>query len=288
MPAETMPPPPTAHSPPPSAAQEPKPASVKPATGFKMPTAVVRGRAIVLNAVEGWGKTTLGAFAPNPVMILASREQGYLTLYGNKRVPAVEYCIAETWNGLIGNLPMVSSGIKTVVVDALGGIERLCHEHVCGTQFKGDWGERGFSSYQKGYELSLTDWMLLLKRLDDLRNERGIDVVILSHAKVRTFKNPLGPDFDRYVADCHEKTWGVTVKWADAVFFGNYFEYTEKEKNSEAKGKGGTTRLLYATHTAAFDAKNRFGMADEIEMPDDPTKLWSTLETAMKGRALNV
>lgn len=57
-------------------------------------------------------------------------------------------------------------------------------------------------------------------------------IFALCHTKVKPFKNPLGPHYDRFQPDMHEKTWGLSHKWADAVLFGNF------ESGSLSKGFG--------------------------------------------------
>ena len=42
-------------------------------------------------------------------------------------------------------------------------------------------------------------------------------------------------------------------------------------------------RVAYTQHTDAYDAKNRFGMDEQIEMPSDPSQMWATLEAAIKA-----
>lgn len=220
---------------------------------------------LIVNAVEGFGKTTIGAFAPDPVIFMARGESGYDTLLSAGLVPAVPAEEVSTWSeliGWIGELIKDTQGRKTLVLDAIGGFERLCHEHVCERDFNGDWGECGFASYQRGYEIALVDWLGLLGRLDSL-HQKGLAIVLLGHCRVQTFKNPLGVDFDRYVSDTHHKTWGITHKWADAVLFGNFLTIIDGEEKAKRQGKGkaigGTDRVLYTERRDAFDAKNRTG-----------------------------
>lgn len=267
----------------PPAQQAPPPVTnVHPTSGatFGKLTPNGAGFRIVLNAVEGWGKTSAPAFALNPAIIMCQGETGYETLLSAGRVPSVDAAGAGTWAdllALVSNAEKIATPYGVLAIDAAGGAERLCHEMVCARDFKNDWGERGFSSYQKGYEVALTDWLDLLARLDKVC-QRGTHILIISHAKIKTSKNPLGADFDRYVADCHEKTWGLTHKWADAVLFGTFITIVDKQKgDSKSKGIGGTDRIIYTEHRDAFDAKNRFGMPSEIEIPNDPKAVWSTI-----------
>ena len=241
---------------------------------------------IVLHAVEGWGKTSTAAFAPDAAIIMARGETGYDTLLGGQRVPQVLATVAETWTDLLGLLDALiaepSPSCKTLALDAAGGIERLCHEHVCARDFGNDWGERGFSAYQKGYDVAVTDWLAMLNKLDALKG-RGVSVVILSHCAVRNFKNPLGADYDRYISDVHNKTWAVTSRWADAVLFGNFLTILDKQDGRE-KGIGGTERVLYAERRDAYDAKNRYGMPAQMKIPNDPAQVWPTIWSAITGK----
>lgn len=270
--------------PPPVAARTMKPAAQATpgtATRFGKPAATKQPFRIVLNAVEGWGKTTLGSQAPGAGVVMAGNETGYLTLLSSGRVPEVPVIHATAWSDLLASIDALATdtqGIQTLVLDALGGIERMCHEHVCNRDFGGDWGERGFSCYQRGPDVSVADVLSLLSKLDKVRSA-GVAVVILSHCKVATFKNPLGTDFDRYTAACHGKTWEVVSRWSDAVLFGNFLSdvKTDRATDKKGKGQGGTMRVLYTERRDAFDAKNRHGMPDVIQMPDDHAAVWATV-----------
>lgn len=242
-------------------------------------------------AVEGFGKTSFGMHAPDPVLFQARGELGYQTLLNAGRAPEIPAPVITEWTDLLSWLDALiadQQGRKTLVFDALGGFERLCHEHVCRTLFEGDWSDSGFLSYNKGYDQSVTEWLKFLQRLDRL-NALGLTIVLLGHSRIKPFKNPLGADYDRYECDIHAKTWAVTAKWADAVLFGNFYTHVEMKRgdakkgmaDKKGKGTGGTERWLYTERRAAFDAKNRFGMDKEIVLPDDPAQVWPTVWAAI-------
>lgn len=244
---------------------------------------------IILNAVEGFGKTTCGAYAPNPAIIMSRGETGYVTLKAAGRVPDADCVELSAWKDVLATIDDLiadAGGHGSVVLDALGGFERLCHEFVCARDFDNDWGDKGFTSYARGYDVAIPEWLQLLTRLDRVRAVHNIPIILLSHAKIKPFKNPTGPDFDRYVADCHEKTWGVTHKWADAALFGTYVTVAlEDKKNKRMKGVGGTERILYTERRDAWDSKNRYGMPSQLDIPDDPAKVWSTVWDAIQGKS---
>lgn len=243
---------------------------------------------ICLNAVAGFGKTSAGAFAEGAAILMAAGETGYRTLLSAKRVPAIPSAVIESWPQLLATVDDLinqSAGIKLLILDAMGGFEDMCHQYVCDRDYGGDWGEKGFTGFQRGYDVSVKDWLGLLSRLDRLREKQGVALLLLSHSQVRNFKNPSGPDFDRYVTNMHHKTSDVTRDWADAVLFGNFLTVIDKPKGGRAKGIGGTDRVIYTERRDAFDAKNRYGMQESFMLSNDPAETWSIITNAMKGES---
>jgi hypothetical protein len=55
----------------------------------------------------------------------------------------------------------------------------------------------------------------------------------------------------------------MTKEWVDALFFINYVtKLTEKEGKNKAVG--GRERIIFTTHTAAWDGKNRYSLAEKL------------------------
>lgn len=226
---------------------------------------------MILNAPEGFGKTTYLSHAPGAAIIMVGNETGYDTLLSSGSVPSIPAMLVNEWKALLEAIDYLIANpgdIKTLGIDAISGAERLCHAHVCKTKFKGDWGDAGFMSYNKGYDVSISEWEKLLARLERLNQKHGVVIVLLGHTKIKTFNNPMGASFDRYICDCHEKTWAPAAKWADAVFFGQFLTVVDEEqkvgKGKKGKGIGGIDRVIYTQRRDAFDAKNRYQMIPEI------------------------
>jgi hypothetical protein len=232
---------------------------------------------IVLTGMEGVGKTSVVAYAPGAAIIECGNETGYSTLVGAGRVPQIPSAHVTNWLQVLGLLDSLTKNPpKFLGLDAIGGLERMCHEHVCQRDFKGEWGETGFAAFAKGYDMAITDWLLMLSKLDVL-NALGTSIILLAHCKVKPFRNPEGADFDRYTADIHDKTWAATHRWADAALFMKFETIIDKDKNKRVRGLGGDTRILYTTRSDARDAKNRYGMPPEIEMPNDPSQMFNAI-----------
>ena len=99
-----------------------------------------------------------------------------------------------------------------------------------------------------------------------------MQVVLLGHSQVKIFKNPEGEDYDRYQLKVHHQAGGLLKEWCDAVLFANYETYAKGEKDSRGKLKGKAkgistgARLVHTVRTAAYDAKNRFGLPEELPL----------------------
>lgn len=231
----------------------------------------------------------MAAAIPGACFMIDAKEDGINRLKEAGLVPATIPVLppVTSWPdamGMLDSLRTEPHDYRCLVLDALGGFERLMHEEVCRRDFGGEWGEQGFLSYAKGYDLSLTDWRMFINALDALRDERKMSIVLLGHARVKPFKNPEGPDYDRYMVDIHEKTWSLTHKWADMVLFLNYEVAFKAKDSAKQKAKAqGHTRMMYTEHHAAFDAKNRSNLPPEIEMGNSGAEAWQNLVTAMQS-----
>lgn len=246
------------------------------------PRIVIYGRPAV-------GKTSVAVEAKDPYVIMSPGETGLHTLMDAGSVPQdIPNIEVGTWLdyvGLLDDLRTKEHQRKTLVVDVLNGMEKLANHHICATQYGGDMTDRGFMSFQAGYRtVAAGVWKEHLIALDRLR-ERGMMIVLLAHTSVGNHKNPQGNDYNRWFPAFDGKpTWEQTFAWADMVLFADYEVATSKEKGeSKAKATGGNQRVLRTVWDAAYDAKNRFNLPQEIEMGESGKEAWSNLMAAMEA-----
>ena len=245
-----------------------------------------RPMSMVLYGPPGIGKTSFGAAIPGALFLIDAKEEGVNTLKASRLIDADVPVIptVASWQDVMEVLTEIvdsTPNYRCLVVDTVGGLERLCHQHVCTTKFGGDWGEAGFSAFQRGYEISLPFWRTFLERLDDLR-ARGMSICLLGHSIIRPYGNPTGDGYDRFVPSLHKKTWDETHRWADMVLFANYLVHVDKTKKGGAKGVGGKSRTMFTEYDAAYEAKNRSGLPDKISMGTSGKEAWQNLSQAIQ------
>ena len=123
--------------------------------------------------------------------------------------------------------------------------------------------------YGNGYTYVREEFGRFLNRLQEIV-DLGIHVVLTAHAQIRKFEQPdeMGA-YDRYELKLGKKTSSQTAplikEWGDIVLFCNYKTIVMKNERKKNKAQGGQ-RVMYTTHTPAWDAKNRFGLPEELPM----------------------
>jgi hypothetical protein len=122
------------------------------------------------------------------------------------------------------------------------------------------------------------EWRRFLAALERLQAAKRMHVVMLAHSQIRTFKNPEGPDYDRYAIKLNDKAAGPLKEWVDALLFARHQELAHQEKK-KVRGVSTGARLLHTERSAAYDAKNRYGLPPELPLS------WADFWAAMKTGA---
>ena len=234
--------------------------------------AVLRGRKVHplwvhLYGVEGVGKTTFAADAPGAVFLdveKGSYEQDVARFVFDE---AAERTTPNDWLELLGALRALAAPdheFKTVVVDTLDAVEALIWSHICDRDEKDNIEAYG---YGKGYTTALSEWRLFVAAVERIRAS-GRNVITTAHSIVKAFKNPAGPDYDRYQMKTEGRAAGLVRECADVVLFAQFETTIEKDdpnkpaKKTRVRGVSTGMRLAYTQRTAAWDAKNRFDLPE--------------------------
>jgi len=198
-------------------------------------------------------------------------------------IPSLEI---PTWDELLGvvdQLTTMDHVYRNLVIDTADGMEKICNQYVCDTDFNGDWSEKGFIGFQRGYKVAAAGpWRSFLAALDKLRETKRMGMILLAHTGIGNFQNPMGPDYNRFTPDMYKDAWQLTFGWTDIVLFGQREVTVSKEKGDrKAKGYGGDARIILTEYSAAADAKNRHNLPPEIPMGDSPAEAWKNFIDAI-------
>lgn len=236
---------------------------------------------IFLVGTEGIGKTTFGANAPAPIFIAAED--------GIRHLDVAHFPEPRTFQDVldaVSTLGVEEHSYKTVVLDTVDWIEPLVWGDLCR---RNGWDTIEAPGYGKGYAVALDEWRKLIVCLDALRRSRNMEVILLAHASIKPFQNPAGPDYSRFECKLHKLAAALLREWADTCLFAMYEEYTQKAKGeTRIKAIATGARVMQTQRTAAWDAKNRWGLPPELPLnyadyaaardagvPADPAKLYA-------------
>lgn len=245
----------------------------------------------VLYGTEGIGKSTFASHFPDPLFLDLEGGTSQLDV---KRVEWVK----KDWKELLDTLGEIvfTDVCKTVVIDTADAAEAMCVEYILDTFKKSSIEDFG---YGKGYQIMAETFMQLLKALDTCIAQ-GINVVVIAHSFLRKQELPdESGAFDRYEMKLSKKVAPLLKEWADMLLFFNYKTTVLTDEKTKSKKATGGKRMMYTTHKAVLDAKNRFGLPDEMpmdfdgiahlfEMPVDTLRKMLAADSIDEGTFLNV
>lgn len=216
---------------------------------------------VVIYGPEGIGKSTFASQFPDPVFI---DTEGSTNSMDVARLPK-----PTSWQMLLEEIQYVKTNpevCKTLVIDTVDWAESMCVQSICDKHQKSGIEDFG---YGNGYVYTKEEIGRFLNKLSEVV-EVGVNVVLTAHAQIRKFEQPdeLGA-YDRWELKLGKKTSSQTSplikEWADMLLFANYktFSIAIDDKGQKRKAQGGE-RVMYTSHHACWDAKNRYGLPEQV------------------------
>lgn len=222
---------------------------------------VARPQKAVVYGPEGVGKSTLASQFPDPVFLD--------TEGGTHHLDVVRFSDLSTWDDItaaVAQLATGEHGFKTLVIDTADWLEKRLAEHICRKANKDSIEDFG---YGKGYTLLAEEFAKFLASLDALIRH-GMHVVLLAHSTVRKFESPdQAGSYDRYELKLSKQVGPLLKEWADLILFANYVTKVAESESGRKRGVGGRERVLFTTHAAAYDAKNRHWLEEKLPFAFD-------------------
>ena len=153
---------------------------------------------IMIYGSEGIGKSSYAAGAPNAIFIQTEDGLG--------EIDCRKFPLAHSLSEVIAELTALrdeAHEFQTVVVDSVDWLERLIFDEVC-REFGVRSIEKADGGYGRGYTHALTHWRKVISLLQELRDKRGMMVILVAHAKVERFEDPENAAYDRYTPRLHK------------------------------------------------------------------------------------
>ncbi len=219
----------------------------------------------VLYGQEGVGKSSLAANIPGIVFIDC---EGSTTKMNVRRLPA-----PTSWAMLCDEMDYIcenaaAKGYRAVAIDTFDWAEALALQAIC-TEHKIN-GIEGLN-YGKGWQYECELIGKFLNNTDRLI-KAGIHVILICHAITRKTTLPEEIDeFDHWELKLGNKTTNkiapLLKEWSDMTLF---LAFKTQVMAADDKGKvhkaTSVQRVMYATKSAWWDAKNRFGLPDSMPL----------------------
>ena len=211
----------------------------------------------VIYGLEGTGKSTLAAHTPNPLFLDTEGGTTYLDV---NRIDQF-----TGWEGLLNTIEEVARDTaccSTLVIDTADWAEQMCIDFIC-AKYK----QPGIESfgYGKGYTYLAEEFARLLAACDEVILS-GKNVVITAHAKMRKQELPDEQGaFDRWELKLSKQTAPLLKEWPDALLFLNFKTLVVATESNTHKAQGGK-RVMFTSHHPCWDAKNRHGLPEELDL----------------------
>jgi len=214
-----------------------------------------RAQRVVLYGVESVGKSTFAAQFPTPL---------FLDIEGGTSHLNVDRCDIGSWKQLTDSLSEAkATDYQTIVIDSADWAERLCVEDLLATSKKTSIEDFGFG---KGWVMVAERMSRMLTSVDALI-DAGKNVVLIAHSKIVRFEAPDAlAAYDRYELKLSKQSSPLLKEFADELWFLRFKTKVSTTDTGKGKGIGGKERILLTTHSAAYDAKTRSGLAEELPL----------------------
>lgn len=217
----------------------------------------VRPRRTLVFGVQGVGKSSFGASAPDSIFIP--------TEDGLDGIDCAQFPLARKTADVvaaIGELLQQEHTFRNVVIDSLDWLERMIWDDVC-QEFGAKYLEKADGGYGKGFSYTLPRWRQLLDGLGALRDRRDMGVVLIAHAKAEKFQTPENSAHDRFAPRLHKLAGALVQEWCDEVFFATYSSITDPAR---VKAANAPERVMRTCESPTHVAKNRLNMPPELPL----------------------
>ena len=221
---------------------------------------IPKAKKVVVYGTEGIGKSTFASQFPDPLFID--------TEGSTRELDVARFDPPSSWEMIKSQVSYVikyPDVCRTLVIDTADWAERLMIDSICAEK---GWDGLEAPGWGKGVTYAAETFGKFLNLLSDVV-DKGVNVVVTAHADLKKVDLPeeMG-SYDHWCMKTTKKVSPMIREWADMVLFANYKTIVVNVDGQGAqKGKNkaqGGRRVMYTCHTPFWDAKNRYGLKEEL------------------------
>lgn len=226
---------------------------------------VNRPKIILLYGVPGIGKTTAASKMPNPIFLP--------TEDGQDELDVAKFPLIKSYEDMMTALTSVANGeteFKTLVVDSMSSLEMIIEAKVCNDS---NVTQISKIPYGRGRDLVMEYWEKFFNAVSWIRDNKGMQVVLIAHPEITKTPNPDGESYDSYTPLLSKKALEMFKQKCNAIFFANYKVFVRSVEKGfgqkEHKAVGSGERVMFTTTRPTYIAKNQAQPSLPDEMPFD-------------------
>ena len=215
---------------------------------------------VFVYGIEGIGKTTFGANAPNPIIVQ--------TEDGADMIDVPRFPVAESVEQVFDELDALVTephDFQTVVIDSADWLEKLIFDKVC-EEYRVKNIQQAAGGYGRGYDAAMKYWQQVRARLMTLRDRLNMAVVLLAHHQVKAVGDPEYPEYQQYQPRLQDKAMHMWAEWTDAVLFATRKMRVDEDGKAHPTGADGGERILRCVGSPTCIAKSRYALPAEIPL----------------------
>jgi len=222
-------------------------------------------RKVLIYGPPKLGKSTLAGSVKDVLLIPTENRVAHINC---AKTPVIEHYeeIFDIFDFLLNE----KHQFKRVAIDTIDWLEPLLHDYICRTKgFKSITDDSNKeTAFQKGLKFhAVEQWKKFLRNCDVLREQKGIDIILVAHAQIITLNLPDADPYDKFVMKIDKNSLAVVEEWADVIAFYNQERYVKTEKSgiNQTKGKvlPSEKRILYLSgKNPAMINGNSYGLSD--------------------------
>lgn len=231
----------------------------------------------------GTGKTRLAATFPKPVFIRA--EDGMQSIPKSERpaafkllssYPKATEAVAALFDQLLALL-REDHDFKTVVIDSVTALDQLFTAEALERDGRAKTLAQALGGYGAGVQYVASQHARVRKACGMLNERKGMHVVFIAHADVETMRLPDQDDYQRYSLRLPPKSLPPYVDDVDLVGFVKLVSVVRGEDGERKKAISTGDRELVLSASAANVSKNRYGITDNLDVPEGENPLYGLI-----------